>query len=78
MLMLGKLLFYLEAVIFSENNTPLNSISNAKTQNFTEYFYPLYFNFNADSKKINAEIPFTPSYLELWFWLTAKRIVWLG
>ena len=39
---------------------------NAEIQNFTEYFNPLNFNFNADFQKINAEIPFTPSYLELW------------
>ena len=38
----------------------------ALVQNFIEYFYPLNWNFNADFQKFNAEIPFTPSYLELW------------
>ena len=38
----------------------------AEIQNFFEYFYPLTLNFNADFQKFNAEIPFTPSYLELW------------
>ena len=45
---------------------PLKFDFNAETQNFIEYFYPLNFKFNADFQKINAEIPFTPSYLELW------------
>ena len=40
---------------------------NAEIQNFFEYFYPLSFNFNADFQKVNAEILFTLSYLELWF-----------
>ena len=31
---------------------------NAEIQNFIEYFYPRSFNFEADFKKISAEIPF--------------------
>ena len=41
-------------------------------QNFIEYFYPLSFNFNADFQKFDAEIPFTPCYLELWLVLALK------
>ena len=37
-----------------------------KSKIFIEYFYPLNFNFNAEFQKFNAEICFTPSYLELW------------
>ena len=39
---------------------------NAEIQNFIEYFYPLNFSFNADFQNFIAEIPFTPSYLEVW------------
>ena len=59
-----EIAFYLEAVNFTDNSTPKFDV-NAETQNFIEYFYPLNFNFYADFQKINAEIPFTPSYLEL-------------
>ena len=45
--------------------TPKSDFS-AEIQIFIEYFYPLGFNFNADFQKVNTEIPFTPSYLELW------------
>ena len=38
---------------------------NAEIQNFIENFYPLSFNFNADFQNINAEILFSPSYLQL-------------
>ena len=48
----------------TENFYPLNLISLLKSK-FSEYFHPLNFNLNADFQKFNAEIPFTPSYLEL-------------
>ena len=38
---------------------------SAEMQKFIEYFYQYLFNFSADFQKINAKIPFTPSYLEL-------------
>ena len=56
--------FYLEDVKFTDNSTPKFDFS-AETQNFIEYVYPLNFNFNSDIQKVNAEIPFTPSDLEL-------------
>ena len=40
---------------------------SAEIQNFFEYFYPL--SFNADFQKFIAEITFTPSYLELWYYV---------
>ena len=54
-------------VKFTENVYPPKFDFNAEIQNFTEYFYRLSFNFNTDFQKINAEIPFTRSYLELWW-----------
>ena len=52
-------------VKFTENFDPLNDF-NAEIQNFIEYFLVLNLNSNVDVQKFNAEIPFTPSYLELW------------
>ena len=45
---------------------PLNLISMLKSKISLSIFTPFSFNFNADFQKINAEIPFTSSYLELW------------
>ena len=55
--------FILKDEKFTEKLCPLDF--SAKIQNFFEYFYPLSFNFNADFQTFSAEVPFTPSYLEL-------------
>ena len=39
--------------------------SNAEIQNSIEYFYPFNLYFNAEFQKLNAELPFTPTYLEV-------------
>ena len=63
--MWGKLLHIKRRKVHWKTLPPKFDFS-AEIQNFFENFYPLSFNSNADFQKINAEIPFTPSYLELW------------
>ena len=62
--MWGKLLYIKQRKVHWKLY-PLNLISMLKSKISLSIFTPLSFNFNADFQKFNAEIPFTPSYLEL-------------
>ena len=71
--MWGKLLYFKRCKVHGKILHPFDF--NAEIQIFIEHFYPLNFNSNADFQKFNAEIPFTPSHLELWVHLNYMCII---